>query len=83
LNKPNQVADNFKEKIGKIVKNMYQESMMHYRKDNQYTGLKKSAGYTKLIKEQNIFVANRSTKLIRYFQEGQNSQIKANTYFWI
>ena len=56
LNKIFQVADKAISKIKAYASNVYQESMMHYHKDNQYADSKRAEGYAKLISDQNIFV---------------------------
>jgi hypothetical protein len=56
-----------------FAKNLYQESMMHYHKNNQYADTKRLEGYAKLITDQNIFVANEAVNSIRYFQRDLQS----------
>jgi hypothetical protein len=76
LGKINQVADKAIEKVQTYVKNVFEESMMHYHKDNQYADNKKSQRYARLITDHNIFETNESIKLIKYFQEDLQSLTK-------
>jgi hypothetical protein len=58
------VANTAMKKIRKNAENVYQESMMHYHKDNQYADTRKAEGYTKLITDQNLFVVQESQNSI-------------------
>jgi hypothetical protein len=67
-----QVNDKTIEKTEVYAWTVYQESMMHYHKDNQYADAKSSEEYANSITDQNIFVANESVKSIRYFKKTSN-----------
>jgi hypothetical protein len=64
-------------KIRSYAVNVYQESMMHYHEDNQYADTRKAEGYSKLIRDKNLFVIQESDKSVQYFQEDLKSLTRA------
>jgi hypothetical protein len=71
------VSDKAMKKIRAYANNVYQESMICYHEDNQYTDTKKAEGYTRLITDEKLFVINESKKSIKYFQEDSQSLAQA------
>ena len=60
-----QIADQAMAIINKYAHNIYQETLMHYHKDNRYPDEEKAVAYAKLITHQNQFVTNNSDQILR------------------
>ena len=60
-----QIADQAMAMIDKYAHNIYQETLMHYHKDNRYPDEEKAVAYATLITHQNQFVTNNSDQILR------------------